>query len=102
MTAGADVDQKTEIDPTQRKARSDGRSPENILTSTFSDELAMYYGDGAKVFAVSGKDRGAVSMAGHVGKAFWYSTDSGDMVTSSYYYDAYPSWVRTWLNAALY
>ena len=42
LTAGADVDRKTEIDPTQRKARSDGRSPENILTSTFSDELAVH------------------------------------------------------------
>ena len=27
LTAGADVDRKTEIDPTQRAARSDGRSP---------------------------------------------------------------------------
>jgi len=40
LTAGADVDRKTEIDPTQRAARSDGRSPANILTSTFGDELS--------------------------------------------------------------
>ena len=44
LTAGADVDRKTEIDPTQRAARSDGRSPANILTSTFGDELAVHFG----------------------------------------------------------
>jgi predicted AlkP superfamily pyrophosphatase or phosphodiesterase len=40
-----------------------------------------------------------VSMGGHVGKAFWYSTDNGDFVTSSYYYEEYPSWAVEW-NAA--
>jgi predicted AlkP superfamily pyrophosphatase or phosphodiesterase len=43
LTAGADVDRKTEIDYTQKTARSDGRSPDNILTSTFSDELAVHF-----------------------------------------------------------
>jgi predicted AlkP superfamily pyrophosphatase or phosphodiesterase len=45
---------------------------------------------------VSGKDRGAVPMAGHAGKAFWMSTNTGDFVTSSFYYDDYPTWVRDW------
>lgn len=35
-------------------------------------------------------------MAGHVGKAFWFSTDNGDFVTSTYYYDAYPDCVTAW------
>ena len=96
LTVGADVDQKTEIDYTQKKARSDGRSPDNILTSTFGDELAVHYGGRSKIFAVSVKDRGAVSMAGHAGKAFWFSKQSGEFVTSSYYYDEYPEWVIKW------
>jgi len=99
LSAGADVDRKTEIDPTQRTARSDGRSPANILTSTFSDELAVHYAGRSKIFAVSIKDRGAVSMAGHAGKAFWFSKKSGEFVTSSYYFDRYPAWVTEW-NAA--
>ena len=45
---------------------------------------------------MSGKDRSAVAMAGHVGKAFWYSTNTGDFVTSTYYYDAYPAWAAKW------
>ncbi len=40
LSAGADVDSATEIDPTQKKARSEGRSPAAIQVSTFSDELA--------------------------------------------------------------
>ena len=96
LTAGADVDRKTEIDPTQRAARSDGRSPANILASTFGDELAVHYGGRSKVFGVSVKDRGAVSMAGHAGKAFWFSKKSGEFVTSSYYYEQYPAWVTEW------
>jgi len=96
LTAGADVDRKTEIDPTQKAAKVDGRSPATILSSTFSDELAVHYGGRSKIFGVSVKDRGAVSLAGHAGKAFWFSKTSGEFVTSSYYYDQYPEWVNTW------
>jgi predicted AlkP superfamily pyrophosphatase or phosphodiesterase len=99
LTAGGGVDKKREIDPTQRTARSDGRSPRAIRVSTFSDELASHTAGQAKVFAVSVKDRGAVSLAGHAGKAFWFSKATGDFVTSSYYYDRYPAWVEAW-NAA--
>ena len=96
LTAGAGVDTKTEVDPTQAKAGTQGRSPDAILVSTFSDELALFTDGTAKVFGVSVKDRGAVSMAGHAGKAFWFSKTAGEFVTSSYYYDAYPEWVNTW------
>mgnify|MGYP001823547760 CR=1 FL=1 len=83
-------------DPTQRAATSDGRSPRTILTSTFGDELVVNTAGQAKVFGVSIKDRGAVAMAGHAGKAFWFSKAAGEFVTSSYYYDAYPDWVDAW------
>jgi len=96
LTVGADVDRQAEIDPTQRAARSEGRSPAAIMVSTFSDELASHTAGRAKVFAVSVKDRGAVSMAGHAGKAFWFSKATGEFVTSSYYYDRYPDWVERW------
>ena len=94
LTAGADVDKATEIDPTQRVARSDGRSPAAMLVSTFSDELAIHTANQAKVFGVSVKDRGAVSMAGHAGKAFWFSKAKGEFVTSAFYYAEYPQWVN--------
>jgi predicted AlkP superfamily pyrophosphatase or phosphodiesterase len=96
LTEGADIDAETEIDPTQKAATSDGRSPRAILTTTFSDELASLTGGKAKIFGVSVKDRGAVSMAGHTGKAFWFSKATNQFVTSSYYYDEYPQWVVDW------
>ncbi len=96
LSADADVNKGTEIDPTQRTARSSGRSPANILVSTFSDELALHTAGRAKIFGVSVKDRGAVSMAGHAGKAFWFSKKSGGFVTSRFYYDRYPAWVNEW------
>jgi len=93
LSAGADVDQAIEVDATQKIAGTDGRSPATILVSTFSDELAIHTAGRARVFAVSVKDRGAVSMAGHAGKAFWFSKASGEFVTSRFYYDQYPKWV---------
>lgn len=96
LTEGADVDDSTEIDPTQKAASSDGRSPASILTTTFSDELSSLTAGKAKVFGISVKDRGAVSMAGHSGKAFWFSKSTNEFVTSSYYYKKYPKWVVDW------
>lgn len=93
LSKGAGIDKKTEIDPTQKTARSDGRSPSRILVSTFSDELTLNQGGKSKVFGVSVKDRGAISMAGHTGKAFWFSKQSGEFITSRFYYDQYPEWV---------
>ena len=94
LTKGSSVDASTEIDPTQRAARSEGRSPAAILVTTFSDELRSSTGGEAKVVGVSVKDRGAISMAGHSGTAYWFSKASGEFVTSTYYLDRYPEWVN--------
>jgi predicted AlkP superfamily pyrophosphatase or phosphodiesterase len=96
LTKNAGVDSEAEIDPTQRLATSEGRSPAPILVSTFSDELALSNAGKSKIFGISVKDRGAVSMAGHAGKAFWFSKKTGEFVTSTYYYKEYPSWVKAW------
>ena len=93
---GGGVDKSTEIDPTQAAATTDGRSPKAILGTTFSDELSMYSNGKSKIFGVSVKDRGAITLAGHAGKAFWFSKAKGEFVTSTYYYDQYPSWVISW------
>lgn len=73
-----------------------GRSPDAILSSTFSDELAAHFNGKSRIFAVSVKDRGAVSLAGHAGNAFWFSKSSREFVTSTYYYKQYPAWVTAW------
>jgi predicted AlkP superfamily pyrophosphatase or phosphodiesterase len=90
------IDADNEIDPTQRAATTDGRSPRNILTSTIGDEIRMHYGPEAKVFGVSVKDRGAISFAGHSGQAYWFSKSEGRFVTSTFYRDDYPAWIGEW------
>ncbi|GAA0784921.1 MULTISPECIES: alkaline phosphatase family protein [Pseudomonadati] len=98
LSAMAGVDKSTEIDPTQKTALNDGRSPIPILSTTFSDELKIASNGQAKVFSVSIKDRGAISLAGQMGKAFWFSKAQGEFVTSNYYYSQYPIWVNAWNN----
>ncbi len=93
---GGGVDKGSEIDPTQRAATTQGRSPKSILVSTFSDELAKYGKGESKIFGVSVKDRGAITMAGHRGKAFWFSKAKAEFITSTYYYEDYPEWVQRW------
>lgn len=73
-----------------------GRSPRNLLSSTFSDELVLASGGRSRAFAVSTKDRGAIILAGRSGQAYWYSRNTGRYVTSTWYRDDYPEWVETW------
>ena len=94
LSENADIDDSTEVDSSQALAGTDGRSPANIMVSTFSDELSLFTNSQSKIFGVSVKDRGAVTLAGHNGKAFWFSKTSGEFITSSFYYDEYPKWVK--------
>jgi len=55
--------QGEQVDPVQKKSRTQGRSPAVILAPTISDGLAAYYGGRSKIFGVSGKDRSAVSIS---------------------------------------
>ncbi len=101
LVGAAGIDAASEIDPTQRAATTDGRSPRNILTSTISDEIALHFGPEARVFGVSVKDRGAISMAGHAGTAYWFSKAEGRFVSSTFYLDDYPGWVTDWAEESI-
>ncbi len=76
-----------------------GTSPRNLTASTTGDELVLATAGRSRVFSVSIKDRGAILPGGHLGKAFWYSSGTGEFVTSTYYYSEYPEWVKAWNNA---
>jgi hypothetical protein len=75
---------------------SAGRSPRNLTSSTFGDELVLASGGRSRVFSVSLKDRNAIILGGRLGKAYWYTATSGWFVTSSYYHDTLPEWVEAW------
>lgn len=49
----------------------------------------------AKVYAVSGKDRAAITLGGHkADAAFWLDRSSGKMISSDYYKNNNPDWVN--------
>ncbi|KTD64997.1 alkaline phosphatase family protein [Legionella shakespearei] len=89
------ADQKSALLPTPHtKTVIEGRSPRNLKASTLSDEIVL--ANKGKAFAVSLKDRAAITLAGHAGKAFWFDKTNGGFVTSTYYYSQYPLWVQNW------
>ena len=76
-------------------------SPVNLLSTTVTDELKQGV-TGAKVIAVSIKDRGAVLPAGHLGDgAYWYDDETGRFITSSWYEEQLPGWVQDFNERAL-
>jgi predicted AlkP superfamily pyrophosphatase or phosphodiesterase len=81
------------------KTKHKGTSPRNITSSTIGDELVIASGYKSRMFSVSIKDRGGIIPGGQLGKAFWYSSGSGQFNTSTYYYDKYPAWVDAWNKA---
>lgn len=69
-------------------------SPRNMLTTTITDELKLATQRRAKTIGISIKDRGAVFPAGHLGEAYWYDTETGNFITSTYYKEALPGWLN--------
>ncbi len=73
-----------------------GSSPRRLLVSTVGDELKRSnLSVTPKVFGLSLKDRSAILPAGHMADgAFWYSSDTGEFVSSTYYYKDLPEWAQ--------
>ncbi|MEI7661761.1 MAG: alkaline phosphatase family protein [Bacteroidota bacterium] len=68
-------------------------SPENLLSTTITDQLRMSDNGLSRVFAVSLKDRAAILPGGHLANAaYWYDAKSGNFITSSFYLNELPAW----------
>src|SRR5215203_3468329 len=77
-----------------------GASPRRLMTSTVGDELRLATNDRAKVIGISVKDRSSILPAGrHANAAYWFSMTTGNMVSSTYYFNELPPWVTTFNNA---
>lgn len=71
------------------------QSPANLLTTTICDELRLATNFRSKVVAIALKDRGSILPAGHsANAAYWYDSKTGDWITSSYYMNDLPAWVK--------
>lgn len=70
-------------------------SPRNLLTSTITDELRLATNFRSKVIGISLKDRGSILPAGHTANAaYWFDDVSGNWITSTYYMNELPAWVK--------
>jgi len=68
-------------------------SPNNLLTTTITDELRLASNFKSKVIGIALKDRGAIFPAGHsANAAYWF--DDGNWMTSNYYMEQLPGWVN--------
>lgn len=76
-------------------SRAGHRSPRNLLVTTIGDELKQATSFKSKVFGVAIKDRAAILPAGHsADAAYWWDSEVGHFVTSTYYMDQLPAWVE--------
>jgi predicted AlkP superfamily pyrophosphatase or phosphodiesterase len=77
------------------KADDKGRSPRRLLCSTVGDELRLEDNDRSRVIGISAKDRSAILPIGRRGNgAYWFNSDTGNMVSSTYYFKQLPEWVN--------
>ncbi|HEX8709142.1 MAG TPA: alkaline phosphatase family protein [Pyrinomonadaceae bacterium] len=71
-------------------------SPRRLMASTLGDELRLKTNDRSKVIGISVKDRASILPSGrHANAAYWFSTRTGRMVSSNYYFNQLPGWVAS-------
>lgn len=71
------------------------RSPVNMKTTTITDQLRLATHFKSKVIGIAAKDRGGILPAGHsANAAYWFDGKSGNWITSTYYMQDLPQWMK--------
>lgn len=71
-------------------------SPKNLWSTTVTDELRLATNFQGKVVGVSLKDRASILPAGHTPNgAYWFDDSTGDFITSTWYMNDLPQWVKS-------
>lgn len=77
-------------------------SPKNLWSSTISDELRLATNLRNKSIAIALKDRGAILPGGHTANAaYWFDNASAGWISSTFYMNELPSWVKTFNDRKL-
>lgn len=70
-------------------------SPRKMRTTTICDQLKIATDYKSKTIGIALKDRAAILPAGHsADAAYWWDSSVGHFVSSSYYMDELPAWVK--------
>ena len=84
-----------DVNPVGGSFESGLNSPINLQASTFSDELEMATNQKSKVYGIGIKDNSAILSTGHSADGvFWFDNSSGTWMTSTYYSNSLPDWVK--------
>ncbi len=75
-------------------AAGQDRAPSNMNVTTVGDELFLFSGERSRTISISFKDRSAILSGGHTGSAYWFDSITGNFVTSTFYRDELPEWLR--------
>lgn len=71
-------------------------SPRNLLVTTVTDQLRLATNFRSKVIGVALKDRASILPAGHAANAaYWFDDATGHWITSTYYMNDLPQWVKS-------
>ncbi len=77
-------------------------SPRNLLSTTIGDELMLATSFKSKVTGIALKDRASILPAGHsANSAYWFDATAGVWITSSYYMNDLPQWVKNFQSKKL-
>ena len=89
-------------------ATDGGGSPRRLLVSTLGDQIKMASrsvpgsAEPPRVIGMSLKDRSAIMPVGRgADAAYWWDTKTGNFVTSTYYMNDIPPWVRAFNDRRL-
>lgn len=77
-------------------AKVGSHSPKNLWSTTVTDELRLATNFQGKVVGISLKDRASILPAGHTPNgAFWFDDSTGNFITSTWYMNDLPQWIKT-------
>jgi len=77
-------------------------SPVNMWTTTITDELKLATNFKSKVIGIAFKDRGSILPVGHsANAAYWFDDLTGGFISSTYYMNDLPAWVKDFNNKKL-
>lgn len=77
-------------------------SPRNLRVSTITDELRLATNFRSKTIGIALKDRGGILPAGHTANAaYWFDDKTGNWITSTYYMQDLPEWMKKFNNKKL-
>ena len=85
----------TSVNSVGTSSKAGKMSPRNLLATTITDELKLATNFRSKVIGIALKDRGGILPVGHsANAAYWYDDLTGNWITSTYYRNDLPQWVR--------